>query len=230
MNHSPDAIYLSDLSGNLLLSNRRFRKWFGVSDVTGTSDGTGTGLGLSTSYGFVRQSGGHVTLESQPGEGTTIKLYLPRSEKTAEASSPGKVANKPLQGHGELVMVVEDDPRVRELATAQLAKLNYRSVDFETAMEAIEYLESNTVDAIVTDVVLPGGMNGPQLARKIALEHPEVKIILMSGYVAGALPDADEIHTLGPLLQKPFTRQVLASTLRRVLDQQTSEQRYKGTA
>ena len=122
--------------------------------------GEGSGLGLSMVYGFAKQSGGHVDIYSEEGQGTTVKLYLPRAAGTPVVARARAEAGLP-RGRGETVLVIEDDPDVRELAVAMLDGLGYRTLDAPLAASARESLEREKVDLVLSDVVLPGGVSGP---------------------------------------------------------------------
>ncbi len=180
--------------------------------------GKGTGLGLAMVYGFVKQSGGHVTIYSEPGEGTTVKLYLPRSTET-EAVERKPVTDEVAVARGETVLVVEDDPDLRTLAVTLLSGLGYQVMEAATGPAALEQLETTTeVDLLLTDVVLPGGMNGRVLATEVARRAPEIKVLYMSGYTENAIQHHGRLDADAALLQKPFRRADLARALRKVLD------------
>ena len=180
--------------------------------------GKGSGLGLSMVYGFAQQSGGHVNIYSEPGRGTTVKLYLPR----AEARSPGAAAEKEtelLRGREELVMVIEDNPDVRELAVTMLEGLGYRVTEASDAAAAGRVLKSGPpVDLVLCDVVLPGGVSGLDFAETARRSFPDLKIIFMSGYPAEAARRNGFSEVNGVLLNKPFRREQLAKALREALD------------
>jgi PAS domain S-box-containing protein len=180
--------------------------------------GKGTGLGLAMVYGFVKQSGGHVTIYSEPGEGTTIKLYLPRSTAAAAAEPEAARDAVPLS-RGETVLVVEDDPDLRTLAVALLSGLGYQVMEAGTAAAALEQLASTTrVNLLLTDVVLPGGMNGRELAEAAARRAPGLQVLYMSGYTENAIVHHGRLDADAELLQKPFRRADLARAVRRALD------------
>lgn len=180
--------------------------------------GQGTGLGLSMIYGFAKQSGGHVTIYSEEGTGTTVKLYLPRASGSAIPCKPEDLADLP-HGQGETVLLLEDDSDVRALAARVLEGLNYRVIEAERAETAHRILaDSKYVDLLLSDVVLPGPMNGPDFARQALVTHPGLKILFMSGYPAEAAR-RNGFADLGgtPLLKKPLERRHLAEALRRAL-------------
>ena len=184
--------------------------------------GAGSGLGLSMVYGFVKQSGGYVTIYSEEGEGTTIKLYLPRSTET-EAVERKSVPGEVPVARGETVLVVEDDPDVRTLAVALLSSLGYQILEAATGVAALEQLGSTTrVNLLLTDVMLAGGMNGRELAAEAERRALGIQVLYMSGYTADAIMHHGRLDADAELLQKPFRRADLARAVRRVLDGQPS--------
>jgi CheY-like chemotaxis protein len=190
-----------------------FEPFFTTKDV-----GAGSGLGLSMVYGFVKQSGGHVTITSEPGEGTTIKLYLPRSAET-EITEKIPVVDEAPVARGETVLVVEDDPEVRNLAVALLRLLGYRILEAGTGAAALEQLGSTTeVNLLLTDVVLAGGMNGRELATEAERRAAGIHVLYMSGYTEDAIMHHGRLDAGAELLQKPFRRADLAQAVRRALD------------
>jgi CheY-like chemotaxis protein len=174
----------------------------------------GTGLGLSQVYGLTRQSGGTVTIASEVGEGTTVTIYLPRS--TRPLSEEPMVDNTPPRGR-ETVLVVEDNPEVQEVAGLLLDQLGYRVLHAESAAAALDSLASGeAIDAVFTDVVMPGELDGLALARRIKQLYPDIAVLLTSGY-------AKAWHTLEaglPILRKPYQLQTLARAIREALDTQ----------
>ncbi|HVH97157.1 MAG TPA: ATP-binding protein [Enhygromyxa sp.] len=171
--------------------------------------GRGSGLGLSMVYGFVRQSSGHIMIYSEPGVGTTVKLYLPRStEETAERRQVSW-SGAPPPGNGALILVVEDDSPLRKVSVRFLLDLGYRTLDCGTAAEAMQILQTGThVDLLFTDVVLRGEMSGAQLVEVAKQLRPGLPCLYTSGYTEGAIhgrldPDVQ-------LLEKPFTKDSLA--------------------
>ncbi len=192
---------------------RAFEPFFTTKQV-----GEGTGLGLSMVYGFAKQSGGHVRLYSEAGKGTTVRLYLPRAELEADRAEI-KDADQVPRGRGEVVLVVEDDPDVRRLVVRILGSLGYRVVDAPDARAALAVLSAGeTVDLLLSDVVLAGGMSGPELARLSRERHRDLKILLMTGYAAEAANRNGGLGLETVLLNKPFQRHELADKLRAVLD------------
>jgi CheY-like chemotaxis protein len=169
-------------------------------------------------YGFVKQSGGHVTIYSEEGEGTTIKLYLPRSTATETVERRPATEEVPV-ARGETVLVVEDDPDLRTLAVTLLSSLGYQVMEAGTGAAALERLESTTrVNLLLTDVVLPGGMNGRELAVEAERRAPGISVLYMSGYTENAIVHHGRLDADAELLQKPFRRADLARAVRKVLD------------
>ena len=180
---------------------------------TTKEQGKGTGLGLSMVHGFAKQSGGHVDIYSELGLGTAISLYLPNASAAPVMQLQGLVEDT-ASATGETVLVVEDDPNVREVTIDRLEHLGYRIVEAQNAKEALDVLSSGTkVDVLLTDVVMPGGMTGIELVEQIRPTYPTIKAILSSGYA----PDATTLIPKTPWLRKPYTLSELARTLREVL-------------
>jgi two-component system cell cycle sensor histidine kinase/response regulator CckA len=186
--------------------------------------GAGTGLGLSTVYGIVRQSGGSVGVHSELGKGTTFKIYLPRvagCETGETAVSPTPVSAEHSSSPGsEVVIVVEDEPPLRSLIERVLVGAGYQVVCFGSADEAIVGLAQaqTAADLLLTDVVLPGGLQGDELARRVRVSRPHLPVLYMSGYTRDAIVHAGRLDKGVDFLEKPFTPQTLASTVRSVLD------------
>jgi PAS domain S-box-containing protein len=181
--------------------------------------GKGTGLGLSMVYGFIKQSGGHVTIYSEVGRGTTVRLYLPRLRPGTKADAPGAKPVANCYARGETVLVVEDDADVRSLAVALLADLGYRVLEAGTGAVALDLLKENScINLLLTDVVLPGKLSGPRLATEAEKVAPGIKIVYMSGYTEQAFSHQGELVPGRFMLQKPFRRAELACKLREALD------------
>jgi PAS domain S-box-containing protein len=196
---------------------RVFEPFFTTKEV-----GKGSGLGLAQVYGFIRSAGGFVAIESRKGKGTTVRLLLPRSnEQIAEhsATAAGQLPLRPAST-GETVLLVEDDEQVLGMAVESLEELHYDVIVARDAREALEHLRGTTrIDIMFSDVVMPGGMNGSQLASEARTLRPELKVLLTSGYVGGAANDQVLEEDL-PLLTKPYRRDELAEKLRLVLASQ----------
>jgi PAS domain S-box-containing protein len=186
-------------------------------------EGKGTGLGLAMVYGLMKQSGGHVKLYSEVGAGTTVKLYLPRaleSEDVLVTMSPGEVT-----GGDETILVVEDDDEVREVAVTMLGELGYRVLKARDAASALAIVESGLpIDLIFTDVMMPGAMRSPELARKAKQRLPQVAVLFTSGYTRNAIVHGGRLDPGVELLGKPYTREALARKIRHVLANQAQRQ------
>lgn len=176
--------------------------------------GRGTGLGLSTVYGFAEQSGGHATIASTAGQGTTVNIYLPRAtEVSAEKAGPAEPV--PLSENSEAVLVVEDNPEVRELTMQRVEGLGYVALEAESGAAAIRMLEQGAdVQVVLSDIVMAGGVSGYDVARWVAEHAPRVKVLLTTGYAAEeAKPETAEMA----ILRKPYKRADLAIALRDAL-------------
>jgi len=181
--------------------------------------GQGTGLGLSMVYGFVRQSGGQVRIHSTPGQGTTVCLYLPRSdEPLGAAQQAANLAAAPRARGDETVLVVDDEATVRMLVVEALGELGYATIAAADGAEGLGILRSGRpVDLLVTDVGLPGGMNGRQLAEAARLVRPELKVLFITGYAEAAVRSQGRLEQGMHLLGKPFSLEALASRVRKLL-------------
>ncbi|WP_065260527.1 PAS domain-containing hybrid sensor histidine kinase/response regulator [Pseudomonas bananamidigenes] len=182
--------------------------------------GQGTGLGLSMIYGFAQQSGGHVSLDSLPGQGTCVRLYLPRLHSiVAEQAETAPEAEAAVVATGEAVVVVEDDPAVRMLVLDLLKELGYCAHEAEDAASALPLLESDLrVDLLVTDVGLPG-MNGRQLAEIARQHRPGLKVLFMTGYAQNAAERQGFLEDGMDMVAKPFSIEQLAAKIRTMLSQ-----------
>jgi len=182
--------------------------------------GRGTGLGLSMVFGFARQSGGHITAESTVGVGTTFRLYLPQTALPLEASTAGPAGQvgTAIAGENETILVVEDNPTIRSLAATQLRALSYRVIEAEDAAAALRVLQQYEVDLLFTDVVMPGEMNGKQLATTARVRNPKLKVLFTSGFAgSGAAGEGAELKPDDLLLKKPYRRAELAKAVRDLL-------------
>jgi CheY-like chemotaxis protein len=179
-------------------------------------EGKGTGLGLSMVYGFVRQSGGHISIESQPDYGTTVRLYLPRTEQAEEALVA--VESGPVRGGTETILVAEDSEGVRDTVVAMLVELGYRVLKAKDTASALNVIESGvTIDLLFTDVVIPGAMRGPDLAAKARLRIPGLAVLFTSGFTEDAFVQGGRLEIGIELLSKPYSSEALARKLRQVL-------------
>jgi CheY-like chemotaxis protein/signal transduction histidine kinase len=183
---------------------------------TTKSEGRGTGLGLSMVYGFVKQSGGHVKIYSEVGLGTTIKLYLPRS--IANEEMPADSSPLASVGGSEIVLVVEDDAQVRATAVDLLSDLGYRVLQATDATGALAVVESGVpIDLLFTDVVMPGPLRSPELARRARERLPGIAVLFTSGYAEDAIVHDGRLDEGVSLLAKPYTREALSRKIRQVL-------------
>jgi CheY-like chemotaxis protein len=179
--------------------------------------GKGTGLGLATVHGFVKQSGGHISIDSEPGVGTTIRMYLKSlsNPATAHVTEQGLT---PVAGGTERILVVEDNDMVRSYAVAQLRSMGYEVLEAIDGQQALAIIVSRTdIDLLLTDVIMPGGVNGRQLADSALSLRPTLKVLYTSGYAQ----DAILRHQLEPgvdLLAKPYVRRELCRRVRAALD------------
>jgi PAS domain S-box-containing protein len=177
----------------------------------------GTGLGLSMVYGFVKQSGGSLKVNSEQGRGTSVKIYLPRAGQYA-VSLAGATVDSPTDASGEAILVVEDDTMVRDYVTAQLKSLGYHTISAENAAEALSFVERGlTFDLLFTDIVMPGSMDGSELARAVRGLRPSVKVLFTSGYTDKAIVGEGGLQPGVLLLQKPYRRGELARMIRAAL-------------
>ena len=180
--------------------------------------GKGTGLGLATVYGIVRQFGGHIFVYSEPGHGTTVKVYLPRAEGVA-ITAMGEERAPPGAGL-ETLLLVEDDPGIRKVARRILEMQAYTVLVASTPNEALEVAAQfkGRIDLLLTDVVLPG-LTGPRLAEILVRERPGLPVLYMSGYTDGAIVNSGQLEPGTEFLPKPFTPETLLRRVRQILDQ-----------
>ncbi|WGD48841.1 CHASE3 domain-containing protein [Bradyrhizobium sp. CB1650] len=192
------------------VQEKAFEPFFTTKEV-----GKGSGLGLSMVYGFVKQSGGHIKIYSEEGHGTTIKLYLPPGEGPAEATAPAVPA---AAGGVETILVVEDDALVRNFVTAQLQSLGYRTIAAADSKAALQLIEAGEAfDLLFTDIVIPGGISGRELAEKAAKIRPGLKVLYTSGYTDNAIVHQGKLDDGVMLLTKPYRRNQLAEMIRLAL-------------
>jgi CheY-like chemotaxis protein len=197
------------------IRDKVFEPFFTTKEV-----GKGSGLGLSMVYGFVKQSGGHIKIYSEPGHGTTIRLYLPPASAGADAALPSAA---PIAGGSETILVVEDDPLVRNFVVAQLQGLGYRTIaaaDSRAAMAVVE--NGEPFDLLFTDVILSGGMTGRQLADAVAKHRPGLKVLYTSGYTDNSIVHHGRLDQGVLLLTKPYRKTQLAQMIRQALKGETS--------
>jgi signal transduction histidine kinase len=206
------VVEVRDTGAGLLpeVAERIFEPFFTTKEV-----GKGTGLGLSQVYGFVRQSGGYVTVESQPGQGACFRLFLQISEGATCDRQAVETGGEAPRGEGECILLVEDDEPVLALGVEMLSELGYRVVTAPSGQAALERVKDGAqFDLLFSDIVMPGGLNGLQLAHAVRELRPDARILLTSGYVGELAPVADQGFAL---IDKPYERAALASRLRELL-------------
>lgn len=196
------------------VKKRAVEPFFTTKDV-----GSGTGLGLSMVYGFVKQSGGHLQIYSELGHGTTVRIYLPAlAEPKAAQTVATEAAEAPLPRGTELVLVVEDDPRVRKVAVARLKDMGYGVLEADNGRTALEVLAGHPdVALLFSDIVMPGGMTGDEMATEAIRQRPDLRVLFTSGYSEPALASKDVIPG-AQWLRKPYTARELAGKIRDLLD------------
>jgi PAS domain S-box-containing protein len=194
--------------------NRAFEPFFSTKAI-----GEGTGLGLSQVYGFIKQSGGHIKIYSEPGEGTTVKIYLPRISIDAATESEEASMESVPGDRGETILVVEDDEDVRAYLVEALHDLDYHVLHVQDSLAALGFLQQHEtrIDLLLTDVVLPG-MNGRELARKALSLRPGLKVLFMTGYSRNAIVHQGRLDSDVELIQKPITQGQLSTRIRTLLD------------
>ena len=191
------------------IRSKIFEPFFTTKDV-----GKGTGLGLSSVFGFVKQSNGHIEFDSMEGLGSTFTVYLPAT-KSVSSQSRSLSKDKPLQHGNKTILCVEDDKLVREFVSAQLQALGYKMIVVENGKDALSIIESPAeIDLVFTDIIMPGGMTGWQLAERARQKRPELKFVFTSGYSNA------ETENVRPdlILKKPYRLQELSNTIFRALD------------
>jgi PAS domain S-box-containing protein len=194
------------------VAKRAFEPFFTTKAV-----GKGTGLGLSVVYGFVKQSGGHVAIYSEEGHGTSVRIYLPRARAESAATAEGLTATV-VRGNKECILLVEDEAPVMAVARAFLSDLGYHVLEASNGFEAMGILGSNeTIDLLFTDVVLPDGMNGAEVARAAEKLRPGLKVLYASGYTQEALVHQGRLDPGVTLLPKPYRKRDLADAIRAIL-------------
>ena len=196
-------------------AERAVEPFFTTKDV-----GKGTGLGLSMVYGFVKQSGGHLKIYSEPGEGTTVKIYLPRHQGPEQATEAEAQSDAPAGVDGETILICEDDEDVRAYSAEVLRELGYRVIeaaDGETTLRLLAS-ENGRVDLLFTDIVLPGGMTGAVVAERARAAQPGLKVLFTTGYARNAIVHHGRLDPGVELLSKPFAYADLAARIRDLLD------------
>jgi CheY-like chemotaxis protein len=180
--------------------------------------GRGTGLGLSIVYGIVKQSGGYIWVYSEPGQGTTFKIYFPRIEAPAQLLSESKTEEAPLTGT-ETILLVEDDEALRNLVARLLRSSGYTVLEAADAASAIDIAkrDDGQIKMLLSDVIM-SNVSGPELAQNLRAFCPELKVILMSGYAGDVIARRGVLDSKAVFIEKPFTGTVLLSRVRSVLD------------
>ena len=190
--------------------SQAFDPFFTTKDV-----GKGTGLGLSMVYGFIKQLEGHIRIESEPGRGTTVELYLPKGTPQDGQDEPTD-ERFDVRGGEERILIVEDNDLVRVHVTMHLASLGYNTVAAKDAIEALEILRKDPkFDLLFTDIVMPRGMTGIDLANRVRVLYPKLPILLTSGYAEGVTSQQEDRIDL---VRKPCRPEVLAGRIRNILD------------
>jgi CheY-like chemotaxis protein len=179
--------------------------------------GKGTGLGLAMVYGFIKQSDGHISIFSEPGQGTTVRMYLPRAVGDSPHAAVATGAFRIIHGT-ETILLVEDDEQVRRFALSQLKSLGYNVLQAQNGVEAMELIERNErIDLLFTDVVMPG-MSGRQLADSARRRRPGLRVLFTSGYNEDAIVHHGRLDHGVQLLPKPYRRRELAKRIRSIFD------------
>ena len=192
---------------------------------TTKAPGKGTGLGLSMVFGFIKQSGGHINVYSEPGHGTTFRLYFPILTPAVEQNGSEQ---DPTQGcrpksSGETILVVEDNAGLLRVVVKQLTDLGYRVLEANTAHKALEILDGEQViDLLFTDVVMPGGMDGCELAQEVLKRRPDAKVLLTSGFPGTCLAETEGFGGDMRLLSKPYRKDDLTRVVREVLEEKAA--------
>jgi len=209
------SLTISDTGTGILKENlpRIFEPFFTTKEL-----GKGTGLGLSMVYGIIKQSGGHIWVYSEPGQGTSLKIYLPRINAPVDALVPEHPHATSIRGN-ETILLAEDDAQVRELASEALASSGYSVLVAETPEAAVEICRQHkaSIDLLLTDVVMPG-LGGRELAKQASSIRPDLRVLFMSGYTPQAILHHGELDANTFFLQKPFTPSQLAAKVREVLE------------
>jgi len=191
---------------------------------TTKESGKGTGLGLSMVYGFVQRSNGHLKIYSEPGDGTTIKVYLPRARMQKQSAKTIAEEELVLPGGHETILIVDDEKGLRDIAAIHLQELGYQTYVAVNAQQALDVMQSGVeIDLLFSDIVMPGGVDGYDLASQVSEKYPRCRILLTSGftnkreeYVSGE--NSSLAHIASNLISKPYNKRDLALGIRQVLD------------
>jgi CheY-like chemotaxis protein len=196
--------------------DRIFDPFFTTKDI-----GKGTGLGLSTAHGIIQQHQGWIEVATEPGAGSTFSVFLPACEKRSDAASALKATTQLQSGNGETVLIVEDEPFVREMARMALEQGGFRVFEAADGPQALELWEKRRgpIELLVTDMVMPNGLTGCQLARELQTRDPQLRIVYTSGYSTEVLRQEGGVLNGENFLPKPYDPLSLLKTVRRSLDQ-----------
>jgi CheY-like chemotaxis protein len=194
---------------------RIFEPFFTTKEV-----GKGTGLGLATVYGIVKQHGGWIELGSQPGQGTTFNVFFPATTEPVKAQSSEAALSTEVRGGSETILIVEDEPVLRDMAHMILEDCGYRVLEAGSGVEALEVWnqQRDVIDLVVTDMVMPDGVSGMELAQKLLATKPLIKIIFASGYSMEEIDTTFMSKGRAGFLQKPYTHVSLPKAVRECLD------------
>lgn len=195
------------------VKERAFEPFF-----TTKPQGRGTGMGLSMVFGFVKQSKGHIKIYSEAGEGTSIKMYFPIQKVDAAVPDAIPESHPIPRGEGETILLVEDDGMVRAYACRVLSKLGYKVIEAGSGPEALDKLQSNRVQLLFTDVIMPGGMNGAELAEHARKIDPSLRVLYTSGYTENAIAHQGRLDSGVILIAKPYSIETLADKIRQALE------------
>jgi CheY-like chemotaxis protein len=208
------AVSDTGIGMNKEIESHLFEPFFTTKD-----HGKGTGLGLSTVYGIIKQSNGHIGVYSEPGKGSTFKVYLPRSDDSPEHRKLGEKPTGNLKG-SETILLTEDEDMLRELAKRVLIRNGYTVLEASHGAEAIKISEQHpdTIHMLITDVVMPGGIGGRELGEKLVSLRPDMEVLYISGYTDSAIVKNGMLDPDISFLQKPFTPDVLTRKVREILD------------
>jgi CheY-like chemotaxis protein len=198
------------------VKDRAFEPFFTTKSV-----GRGTGLGLSTVYGYIKQSKGSITIESEPGVGTEIALYIPRLDNTDLEIAPNETENADVPS-GLRVLLVEDDVAVRDVVSAFLLGMGCEVVEVKSAEEALEHIARTPFELLVTDVALGAGIRGTELAELVKQLAPNLLVLLMSGYSSELLDIEAHALTSGDFLRKPFTQAALGRAIAKLVSRRAA--------
>jgi CheY-like chemotaxis protein len=181
--------------------------------------GQGTGLGLSTIYGFAKQSGGQVLIDSRVGVGTTVRIYLPQNSGKADAEvRQDRIAEAPQAGYDETILIVDDEPTVRTVITEVLGELGYAAIEVSDGASGLKVLQSDVrIDLLITDVGLPGGLNGRQMADTARLSRPKLPVLFITGYTESVAIGGGTLEPGMHLLGKPFAMEALANRIKSII-------------